>query len=209
MVIGWIACLVTICWESESDFRWNKRLPIRRWSKRKDRGVSRSGQDSLCGESGNVLMLHMVTSGPSPGLASSPNTKDRHWTSQGLPNIVGFQSKCTTGCLRALNLWLLCSRIEGEAAWSVEAVEVVALSKLQCESEYERGQTLKLGGGWLTHIQLVTYALIRHLWPSLLALFFANLLMAFTGLWIQRKCNLKHFLPTNEKIYPCPPFWLI
>lgn len=179
MVIGWIACLV-ICWESESDFRWNKRLPIRIWSKRKDRGVSRSGQDSLCGESGNVLMLHMVTSGPSPGLASSPNTKDRHWTSQGLPNIV--ESKCTTGCLRALNLWLLCSRIEGEAAWSVEAVEVVAPSKLQCESEYERGQTLKLGGGWLTHIQLVTYALKLHLWPSL---FFANLLMALNPKKVQ------------------------
>ena len=33
-------------------------------------------------------MLHMVTSGPSPGPTSSPNTNPRHSTSHGLGNIV-------------------------------------------------------------------------------------------------------------------------
>ena len=80
----------------------NKTLKIRKWKcylvstsilnknwgiKDKSR-AERAGQqdEEEGGESGNVLMLHMVTSDPSPGLTSSSNTKARH----GLANIVCF-----------------------------------------------------------------------------------------------------------------------
>ena len=126
-------------------------MPIRRWSKRKDRGVSRSGQDSLCGESGNVLMLHMVTSGPSRGPTSSPHTEDRRSTSQGLSHILCARTCCPLGIHPTRDRER--KRIRGEELWQqkrqlLEAVGEQAVKKaaeqLQCDSEYEPGRTLTL-----------------------------------------------------------------
>ena len=61
------------------------------------RAESSRGLSRLCGESSNVLMLHMVTSGPSRGPTSSPHTEDRRSTSQGLSHILCAGTCCPLG----------------------------------------------------------------------------------------------------------------
>ena len=61
------------------------------------RAESSRGLSRLCGESSNVLMLHMVTSGPSRGPTSSPHTEDRRSTSQGLSHILCARTCCPWG----------------------------------------------------------------------------------------------------------------
>ena len=61
------------------------------------RAESSRGLSRLCGESSNVLMLHMVTSGPSRGPTSSPHTEDRRSTSQGLSHTLCARTCCPVG----------------------------------------------------------------------------------------------------------------
>ena len=61
------------------------------------RAESSRGLSRLCGESSNVLMLHMVTSGPSRGPTSSPHTEDRRSTSQGLSHTLCARNCCPLG----------------------------------------------------------------------------------------------------------------
>ena len=64
--------------------------------------LGRAGQGGS-GESGNLLMLHMVTSGPSPGPTSSPNTLEPPTHSTSPKEWPTLPQQVSPGFLKKLN----------------------------------------------------------------------------------------------------------